>query len=507
MDKKSVVQFSKWLGVIIFVVIMTMGGALRFYQLGTESLWFDEAFTLQDALEFKEKGTFYTLVTQDSFPPLYATLLSQVIKYAGMNEAMLRVLSALFGSISILLVYLCARLFVSEKTALLAAAIMAISPIQILYSQELRVYSLFVGVVLLSMYTFFQWFRTSKRVWLGMLCISNTIGLYTSYFFMYSLCFQFLYLLFQPKKQPCSVGSLYQWFGAISIAGLAYMPWLVTYFLPIQIYENHARVIASLIQRVSFPERLAQIGQYIFFLPLLIVPLMAVYASSLEKIFKRWYEVSKKAWNEMHDQKKALALMGIFVLSVTLFYGKQLASPIYLTRYPLFLIPFWYIFEASLIMSINTPRTRKMVGIALVITLCVPLITYYTTQNKEDWRGVAAYLQENADETSLILTTGTDVMLPLNYYFNNTIPQREIYSGMNSTAILKQYERRLKREPAYEIIKDALQGKKKVFLIVSHAPPIDGLLRFISNYSTAAEKKEFTRITLYVYTLNNTIQQ
>ena len=120
--------------------ILILAAALRFYRLSGQSLWSDEgnsvALARRSFVEIAQRTAF------DIHPPFYYWLLKVWIAIFGDSEIGLRSLSVGLG---ILVVYLIgvlgARLF-SARVGLIAAFMAALSPLQIYYAQEARMYML-----------------------------------------------------------------------------------------------------------------------------------------------------------------------------------------------------------------------------------------------------------------------------------------------------------------------------------------------------------------------------
>ncbi|MGB3402998.1 MAG: glycosyltransferase family 39 protein [Microcoleaceae cyanobacterium] len=131
--QSSVTQRQQW---TLLIAIVVLAAVLRFYQLGTESIWIDEHFSIRDAENLK-LGT----------RPLYYLLLHLWMKL-GSSDAWLRTLSIPFSLGCIVLTYLLSRRLLSTSVGLLAALMMSISPLFVGYGQEIRMYSLstFFGI-------------------------------------------------------------------------------------------------------------------------------------------------------------------------------------------------------------------------------------------------------------------------------------------------------------------------------------------------------------------------
>jgi 4-amino-4-deoxy-L-arabinose transferase-like glycosyltransferase len=120
-------------------MICILGLVLRFVTITYYSLDGDEF-----AFYYFAHFSFWQLWTEelDAHPPLYYSIEKIIILAFGDSEALLRTPVALLGSVAVLLTYLLARRIVGGPAALVAAALMAISPGQIYFSQWARCYAL-----------------------------------------------------------------------------------------------------------------------------------------------------------------------------------------------------------------------------------------------------------------------------------------------------------------------------------------------------------------------------
>ena len=213
---------------LLLAVLLALG--LRLYQLDAQSLWYDEGFSAylahMDVAEITER------TAADIQPPLYYYLLHAWIALVGDDEIPLRGLSVLFGVLTVPLMYAVAwQLFRSRWAGLLAALLVAASPLHVWYSQEVRMYSLLTFLCLLSSY-FLLLAIGAKKTWQNLALwpaytLTSIAALYTHYFAFFVLAFQALYLFlvwsaagFRPARLVAG--------GLISgvVTMLAYLPWL-----------------------------------------------------------------------------------------------------------------------------------------------------------------------------------------------------------------------------------------------------------------------------------------
>src|SRR6266498_48084 len=84
--------FGLWAGL---TVVCTLAAVPRFYRLGDQSFWFDEAYSVVQAR--KPLGDLLAATAADTQPPLYYLLLGLWGGLFGDSEPALRSLSALLG--------------------------------------------------------------------------------------------------------------------------------------------------------------------------------------------------------------------------------------------------------------------------------------------------------------------------------------------------------------------------------------------------------------------------
>ena len=135
------------------LAILFMGLFLRIHDLGTKSIWLDEAISVGLAKSTLPQ-MFTTLATEKPHVPLYFTILHFWVMLFGDSEAAVRSLSALFGFLALLATYKVASLLFDREVGALSSLILGLSDFHIYYSQETRMYSLLVLLTLLSMYFF-----------------------------------------------------------------------------------------------------------------------------------------------------------------------------------------------------------------------------------------------------------------------------------------------------------------------------------------------------------------
>lgn len=130
-------EFAPWLVAIITLI----GGALRLLLLAKNGLWLDETFSLWMASQ-RVGEMLHWLVRIDQHPPLYYLLLHCWIGYYGDTPYAVRLLSVLWGTATIPIIYLIGKRLAGVALGLAAAVLLAFSLFNIYYAQEARMYTL-----------------------------------------------------------------------------------------------------------------------------------------------------------------------------------------------------------------------------------------------------------------------------------------------------------------------------------------------------------------------------
>jgi len=194
-DRKS--QQSASVGLLLLIVFL--GGCARLHYLGELSLWFDESFDWKMAtFPLSEQ---WDRVAGDNHPPLYFYLLKPWTLLWGSSPATVRALSVVFGVFTIVGAFALVREVEAavlgrgiEDSAvsgpgLVAAALIALSPIQIEWSQTARMYAVGACLTVWSTWAFVRLVSAESPRWSDWLLYA-LLGaglIYTHYFGLFIL--------------------------------------------------------------------------------------------------------------------------------------------------------------------------------------------------------------------------------------------------------------------------------------------------------------------------------
>lgn len=214
----------RWL-LLFLASILALSLFFRFVNLDKKPIWSDEAHTFSAISGYSESEVLNKLSNEgivsvgdflkyqypnsnknladtlrelytDVHPPLYFLMARFWVESIGHSVTALRSISVVLSILTLPCIYwLCLELFGSPLVGWMATALLAVSPIQIMYAQEARPYSLLALVVLLSGASLLWAIRTQKKVaWFSYLT-SSVLGLYSQYFFIFVVLGYVVYML------------------------------------------------------------------------------------------------------------------------------------------------------------------------------------------------------------------------------------------------------------------------------------------------------------------------
>ena len=164
-----------------------MGLGLRFATLGLQSYHHDEVVTAMRVIPGSFGEMLHKVRVSESTPPLYYVFAWAWSKLFGVGEVGLRSLSALFGAATVPLGYLIGRQVLNRRTGLILAALIAVNPMLIWYSQEARSYALLVFFAALSVLFFLRVAEGGRRLDLTGWVLSSGLALWSHYFALFLL--------------------------------------------------------------------------------------------------------------------------------------------------------------------------------------------------------------------------------------------------------------------------------------------------------------------------------
>lgn len=218
-----------WLRYVPTLAVVALALALRLYHLGAESLWLDEIAQVQ-AAQAPLSGLLAAARAHHGAAPLDYLITALLARFS-LAEWALRLPSALWGTLAVLWLVRLGRRLHWPAAGLIAALLLAIHPLHLRYSQEVRFYALFLLLALVATEALWRaWERRSLGAW-ATYAIVALLGLYSHYFAALVLLYHSLWVLWRWAQTRRSDGAanrqLLCFAAAGLLIGLAFTPWLL----------------------------------------------------------------------------------------------------------------------------------------------------------------------------------------------------------------------------------------------------------------------------------------
>ncbi|HTA34234.1 MAG TPA: glycosyltransferase family 39 protein [Solirubrobacteraceae bacterium] len=197
-----------------------LAAVLRLSTLDLQSFWYDEAFTPVHVLHASLAATLRSVVHTENSPPLWYVLEWADARVLGTGEVALRLPSALAGIATVPVAWAIGRELSGRAAAILCAAIVAVNPLFVWYSQEARVYALFVLTAALAMLCFLRALREPTPRRMAAFALTAALALLTHYFAVFLLAPMALWLLWDPRTRRAALVAT----GALVLVGVALLP-------------------------------------------------------------------------------------------------------------------------------------------------------------------------------------------------------------------------------------------------------------------------------------------
>jgi uncharacterized membrane protein len=216
----------------VLAVLTALGIAIRFASLGVQSYHHDEVITVARVIP----GSFTDMLKQvkgsESNPPLYYVLAWGWAKTFGTGEVGMRALSAIFGAATVPLAYWIGAELSSRRAGLITAALVAVNPMLIWYSQEARSYALLVFFCAASLLFFARALRSRNGRDLAFWAFASALALCSHYFAVFVVAIEALWLLIALRSRRRAVLPA---IAGVGVVGLALIPLIAAQVNPAHI--------------------------------------------------------------------------------------------------------------------------------------------------------------------------------------------------------------------------------------------------------------------------------
>jgi uncharacterized membrane protein len=231
--------------------LTALAAVLRFATLGVQSYHHDEIVTASRILRDGFGHAMNAVGFSESAPPLYYALAWCWTQLTGTGEFGLRSLSALAGVATVPVAYLIGIELRGRRAGLMAAALVAVNPLLLWYSQEARAYALLVLLGAASLLYCVRALRHGRRRDFTLWGIASGLALATHYFALFPIAAEAIWLLW--RRGRASTPGL----GIVALFGLALAPlavhqmsighaeWISNFTLGHRLWETAATFVSG----------------------------------------------------------------------------------------------------------------------------------------------------------------------------------------------------------------------------------------------------------------------
>jgi 4-amino-4-deoxy-L-arabinose transferase-like glycosyltransferase len=435
---KEVVSHSRYIQILLFLTIF--GLFLRFYNLGFNSLWLDEATTLNwSKLGFIE--IWNISLTADFHPPLFHWI-EHIMLIFGQSEFILRAVPALMGTLTIPVFYLIGKEFHNRDVGIITAALLTVSYFGIYYSQEAYSYSMVLFVFSLVILFYFLALRTDNFTYWVIFGIISAAAFWTHYYVFVGLGVIYLHAIItfrdRLKKGISEVKNLFFAFATMTIISIPLLFIVGQRFFRLTGSPPTYGVLGPILIQETFIRFSGGYSSLNGFIAFIYIGLMI---AGLVFLFTK--DRSKGLFSAMF-----LVLPIVFSVIIS---SKMTMNP----RYLIFLLPVYFVLIAMcypLIFKLIPNRKLLYLIVFLVIVINLPLLAeYYSNYTKEDWRGFAGIVQSKTQEGDIVVLAPSYMSVPLDYYYSNAT-DRTIELGANNSTDLEKINQLKGNHSVYYVV-------------------------------------------------------
>ncbi|MDQ4076893.1 MAG: glycosyltransferase family 39 protein [Chloroflexota bacterium] len=429
---------------VAMVGVLLAAFALRLEQLGVQSLWYDE--TVSAHLAAKSLGALVEHTARDIHPPLYYLLLHWWSGLMGLSEYALAFFSLWWGVLLVASAFTLARWLGGEKAALLTAALVTLSPFNVWYSQEVRMYTMGATLGLWTLIALWQLLHGArmKKRWMTLWVFSATAGLYTLYYFAFLLLWEVLFVAWWLWRAHAPEGRRRRWITLAGVVLLLWTPWMpiaVRQALnpPVPPWREGTSISTALLETLSA----LALGQSMTYQALqeALLLLALVAASGL------WLY-----WRQRRQTDVLLLLSGALLLPFgVLILSSYSPAPLYHVRYIFTYSPAFYILLAIAFIAWTREaysRARLPGSMVTALALIAPLLLLSaesvqrfwndTAYSADDLRGGVEQVEEQWRTGDALLVNAGYAYTAFNHYFDDPISWQDRLTAWDEEEILDE---------------------------------------------------------------------
>ncbi len=387
------------------LAIVCLAAALRIYHLGYESMWLDEAYSID--LAHRTLPHIILETGHDVHPPLYYDALHFWMRLFGDGPSTVRALSAICGILAIPVMFRMTAAIFDDATGLVAAALLALSVFHVEYAQEARMYALLAFLSLLSMTCFLRLVSSPSRWAFAGYVLFSALLAYTHAYSAFVIIAQVLYLA------GVAIVAHDVWLRvwrrvllAQAFVILLFLPWVPRMFVQLFHVEegfwipksSPNSVIDAVVHYGGSAPLACGLGACV---------LLAIGVSVIKPDQRPSTRPPMTMW---------LLVCWLACPVLLPFALSQLSSPIFLTKYTIAALLAFIVLAARGLMLLPGRIVRIAAVVVVVAYASIALRDYYAVERKEGWRAITAGVTDAAQPNDLVLFDQIYGQMPFDYY-------------------------------------------------------------------------------------------
>ena len=396
-----------------------LAAALRIYNIEQKNLWFDEIYSWHIS-----EGGIEQIVAEtsgDIHPPFYYLVLKLWISFFSDSIFSMRMLSVLFGLLSMIFIYLISnKIFRNTSVTIAVLLLYAVSPVNIYYSQEVRMLNLNLFLCAGSVYYFFELLSKTSFKNRILYFTFTLLAIYTHYFSLLIFFTEFLIALIFYFKKGKDKRSLINFFISSLIINLFYAPWYPVFFSQ-SAKGQPWRTDQSLIQ--SFLNATGYFGDVFISTYYIFENSFIVYFANLTGIVMTIFILTSVILNFKKKKKLFSGSDYVILFFIVPYITAVLISmkqSILLSRYLSILIP--YLLFMLIYFSIKL-YSKKFIYVFIAFLILTSSLGVYILNNNNfknnDYRRIITYIEENFNKGDMIIAEPHFMGWSINYHIRH----------------------------------------------------------------------------------------
>ncbi len=479
-------------------LLLCLAFGIRVMSLLAQGLWRDEVDQWRFAL-LPLNEMVGNLTRPGWNGPLYSFVLRMWIWLTGESVYAMRLLSTLWGVVSVALLYALARRLAGRRTAAVAALIFACSPYLVWYAQEIKMYTWVPMLILLALYSLDRACERPRAVWWFAVLVTTTLAVYSHIVAALLIPVMIAWFWLHPARAPGA------WIGGLGVVAALSLP-----YLPLLSWQA-AMVLVP--RETGFPPH--TLGQ-------MVTALLNGWSAGISQGAWARSDVliaMMVAWGATgalglagllagRQRRTALRLVSWLLLPIIAIWLISLRGPIFTDRYLIWVAPAFYMLVAAGVVRLLDLR-RNIARIYTAVLLVVSghgLYVQAAQPIKPQFGLAAAFVEARQTEGDLLL-----FQIP----YNHLVYDAYVVSGANAGTVEPPwaeapYTNWRDQAGGYQVdaaevgreMRRIVAGYDRVWLIYSEASLWDerDLVReWLNDNYQFGETARFTGVSIYLY--------